>query len=65
MHLTNLAALANEVAGWVELLFQARVFIAQGIEGKNVFESDRCYSGDGVEEVNVIFAKWRSRVEGC
>jgi hypothetical protein len=63
--LVNLFAFANEVAGRVELLFQALVLGAQSIESEYVFKRDCCDSRDRAEEVNVIFAKWRRRVEGC
>ena len=46
LQLSNLAAFADEAAGWVELPFQSLVFKAQRIESEYVFESDRCDSGD-------------------
>ena len=63
LHLANLPALADEVAGRVELSFQALVFGAQRIEREDVFKRDGCDAGDRVEEMNVVFAKRRRRPE--
>jgi hypothetical protein len=57
LYLANLPALADQVAGRVELSFEALVFRPKGIERKYVFKRDGCDAGDGVEEVNVVFAK--------
>ncbi len=46
LQLANLPAFADQVAGGVQLPFQALVFGAQRIESEYVFESDRCDSGD-------------------
>src|SRR4051812_31219049 len=62
-YLANLAALANEVVGRVELSFQALVFRTQRIERQYVFKRDGGDAGDGIEEVDVVFAKGRRRWE--
>ena len=62
LQLAKLPALADEAAGWVELAFQALILGAQSIESEYVFKRDRCDARDRVEEVDMVFAEWRSRV---